>query len=62
MDLYGDELLTTREAAEILKTSVCNLKRMIYEQKIRATKVGCQWRVKKSEITSYLEINTPRFR
>ncbi len=62
MELYGDELLTTREAAGILKTSVCNLKRMIYERKIRAVKVGWQWRIRKSEISTFLEINSPKER
>lgn len=62
MDLYGDELLTLRETAAILKTSIRNLKRMIYQGKILATKVGVQWRVRKSEISSYLEMNSRHFR
>lgn len=60
MDFYGDELLTVREAAKVLNTSVPNLKRMIYAQKILACKVGWQWRIRKSEINTYIEINTPR--
>lgn len=62
MDFFGDELLTLREAALVMKTSIRNMKRLIYHKKLLATKVGCQWRVKKSEISSYLEINAPRFR
>jgi excisionase family DNA binding protein len=60
MDLYGDEILTLREAASLLKTSVSNLKKMIYAGKIIASKVGWQWRVKRSEIATFLDINTPK--
>jgi len=60
MDLYGDELLTTREAARILKTSVWNVKRMIYNDKIQAAKMGWQWRIQKAEIASFLKINPPK--
>ena len=60
MDLYGDEILTLREAASLLKTSIPNLKRMIYAGKIRASKLASRWRLRKSEIASYLEINSVR--
>jgi excisionase family DNA binding protein len=57
MDLYGDELLTTEEAAQILKTSVWNVKKMIYRGKLIASKMGWQWRIKKSEISTFMEIH-----
>jgi len=58
MDPFEDELFKLREAAEFLKTSVPNMKRMIYAGKITASKVGCQWRIRKSELISYLEVNS----
>jgi len=54
---FHDELLKAREAATVLKTSVANVKRMIYAGKLIACKVGSQWRIRKSELTTYLEIN-----
>lgn len=62
MDFDGDELFNLHEAAAILKTSIRNLKRLIYHRKILATKVGTQWRIRKSEISSYLEVNSRYFR
>lgn len=59
LDLYGDEILTVREAAALLKCSVPNIKRMIYARKLIASKLGKNWRIKKSEISSYLDINAP---
>ena len=52
------ELLRIREAAAILKVSASNVKRMIRAGKLLASKVGKQWRIPKSEVVTYLEINS----
>ncbi len=50
-----DEVLTTKEAMEYLKTTKVTLLKMIKEGKIRANKVGRGYRILKSEIDTYLK-------
>jgi excisionase family DNA binding protein len=55
------ELLRLKEVASILKVSESNVKRMIRAGKLLASKVGKQWRIPKSEVVTYLEINQSSF-
>jgi len=55
------ELLRLKEAASILRVSDSNVKRMIRAGKLLASKVGKQWRIPKSEVITYLEINQSTF-
>ncbi len=57
MDIFEDKLFKIGEIAEMLNTSTSNVRRLIRDQKLQALRVGSQWRVRKSEIFTYLEIN-----
>ncbi len=50
----NDEVFTTKEAMEYLKTTKVTLLKMIKEGKIKANKVGRGYRILKSEIDNYL--------
>ena len=45
-----DEILTVREVAEYLKLSRTTIWRWCNEGKLQAFKVGCGWRIHRSEI------------
>jgi excisionase family DNA binding protein len=52
-----EEKLTTRQAAELLKTSESTVRGYCREDKIKYEKIGSQYRIKRSEITKYLNRN-----
>ncbi|NQT47749.1 MAG: helix-turn-helix domain-containing protein [Chloroflexi bacterium] len=45
-----DEILTVREVAEYLKLSRTTIWRWCNEGKLQAFKVGCGWRIHRSEV------------
>lgn len=47
-----DDLLTSKEAAKILKVSKRTLYRYIKSGKLKAAKIG-QWRIKKSDLDKF---------
>lgn len=49
-----DELLTTKEVAEILKCSEETAKRRLRRGEIAGLKTGNEWRVWRSAVTEYL--------
>ena len=51
----GLRLLTLPEAAELLHVSTRTLQRMIRRKDLPAFKVGGQWRVRESQLTSWIE-------
>jgi len=54
-----DELLTIAQTASYLQVSDKTVRRMIYDNKLAASKVGERvWRVKESDIVKYLRANT----
>ena len=48
-------LLTLPEAAELLHVSTRTLQRMIRRNELPAFKVGGQWRVRESQLTSWIQ-------
>ena len=46
---------TLEEVAEILKVSVQTVRKLIAEKKLRAFRVGGQWRVRKEDLDAYIE-------
>jgi excisionase family DNA binding protein len=46
---------TLEEVAEILKVSVQTIRKLIAEKKLRAFRVGGQWRVRKEDLDKYIE-------
>lgn len=54
-----DELYTVSEAANYLKLSIKTIYKLISTGKLLASKVGDRtWRIKKSDIETYLQANT----
>jgi excisionase family DNA binding protein len=49
------ELLTAREAGDMLKVSDQTIRTMIKNGKIRGFKVGRSWRIKREEIDKLLQ-------
>ncbi|MCL1882547.1 MAG: helix-turn-helix domain-containing protein [Defluviitaleaceae bacterium] len=49
-----DEILTIHEAAKYLKISGKTIRRLISNKLLVASKVGNTWRIRKSDIDSYL--------
>jgi len=54
-DLDPLQLLTTRQAAELLQVSQRTVNRMIQDKKLPAFKVGGQWRVRESQLSKWLQ-------
>ncbi len=52
-----DELMTLEEVATYLRLSKDTLYRMAQTGKIPASKVGTQWRFRRSEVDAWLEQN-----
>jgi excisionase family DNA binding protein len=52
-----EEKLTTRQAAELLKTKENTVRDYCKKDKIKYEKIGNQYRIKRSEITKYLNRN-----
>ncbi len=53
-----EKLLTVAEVAEYLQVSTKTISRFIKAKKIRAFKIGKDWRFKMSDIEEYLENNS----
>ena len=54
-DLQPFRLLTIAEAAELLQVSTRTLKRLIHTKELPAKKVGHQWRINESQLTSWIQ-------
>jgi excisionase family DNA binding protein len=54
-DLDPLQLLTTRQAAELLQVSKRTVARLISRKELPALKVGGQWRVRSSQIAKWIE-------
>jgi excisionase family DNA binding protein len=52
-----EEKLTTKQAAELLKTTENTVRGYCRQDKIKYEKIGSQYRIKRSEITKYLTRN-----
>lgn len=46
---------TTEEIAEILKMDAETIRRFIRESKIKAHKIGSEWRIKESDLMEFIE-------
>jgi excisionase family DNA binding protein len=51
------EFYTVKELAQILKISTRTVIKLIEEKKIRASKVGREWRVQREYLDEYLKKN-----
>jgi excisionase family DNA binding protein len=54
-EMKEDVVLTTDEAIRYLKVSKPTLLRLIHQGKIKATKVGRNWRILRSELYRFLK-------
>ena len=52
-----NDILTIEEAAELLKISTKTVYILVRGNKLRASKVGRMWRIKKADIDDYLSQN-----
>jgi excisionase family DNA binding protein len=50
-----DEIMTVTEVAEYLKISEVTTYKLVQEGKLPAFKIGRHWRLKKSDLTEYIE-------
>jgi len=51
------ELLTVKESAELLKTSLVQVRKMIQNGELAAVKVGREYRIPLASIREYIESN-----
>jgi excisionase family DNA binding protein len=51
-----EEYLTTKEIASLLKVNVLTVRRWILARKLQATSLGKEYRIKKSDLDSFLEV------
>ena len=51
-----DEVLTVKEAAALLKTSLQQIRRMIQSGELPAVKVGREWRIPRESISDLLDL------
>jgi excisionase family DNA binding protein len=54
----NEKVMTVDEAADYLNVSVKTIRRYIYANKLKATKVGGQWRITETQIKEYLNEST----
>jgi excisionase family DNA binding protein len=47
-------LYTLQEVAEILKVSTKSIYRYVESQKLKASKVGGQWRIKEKDLNNFI--------
>jgi excisionase family DNA binding protein len=59
-NIISDEVYRTSEVARILKVSRVTLSRAIQSGKLKAFRVGGQWRVLGSEVVRYIQTETAR--
>ena len=57
-NINGDEIYRTSEVARILKVSRVTLSRAIQSGKLKAFRVGGQWRLLGSEVVRYIQTET----
>ena len=50
-----DEIMTITEVAEYLKISEVTTYKLVQEGKMPAFKIGRHWRIKKSDLTEFIE-------
>ena len=50
-----DEIMTVSEVAEYLKISEVTTYKLVQEGRLPAFKIGRHWRLKKSDLTEYIE-------
>jgi len=55
--LDKDVVLTTQEVMRYLKVSKPTFLKYVHLKKIKATKIGNSWRVHKSELYRFLDVN-----
>lgn len=60
--LFMDKLYTLQEVAEILKLSTKSIYRYIESQKLKASKVGGQWRISKKDLSLFIERTKNNFK
>lgn len=48
------EFYTVKEVAKILKIDVETVRRHIYRKKIKAYKIGSDWRIKSTDLEKYI--------
>lgn len=53
--MADDEILTTAEVAARLKVTRQTVQRLIHDGKLVASRVGREWRVKRSELDAFLK-------
>ena len=57
MDTKELEVLTVKEAAEMLRTTCQQIRKMIANKELGAVKVGREWRIPTKSITAFFEEN-----
>jgi excisionase family DNA binding protein len=60
LSLMGEEILTTREVAELLKLHPKTVNKLAKSGRVPAYRIGRQWRFRKSEILKLLEKKNSR--
>jgi excisionase family DNA binding protein len=58
--MKNDEVLTLREAAELLKVSKRTLVRLSIDKKVPSFKVGSQWRYSRAVLEKKMGVSVPR--
>lgn len=58
MNIKFSDLLTVREASILLRVHIRTIQRLSLQGKIKAIKIGNQWRYKKSDIENYFSHGT----
>lgn len=53
----NDEILTVKETAALLKTSRQQVRKMVTNEELPAMKVGREWRILKTGIIEFFEMN-----
>lgn len=57
-DMKGIDLLTVREVSDLLRIHIRTVQRLSKGGKIRAIKIGSQWRYKRTDIEQYYSLGT----
>ena len=57
MGVTSDLVLTVEEAAELLKTSKQQIRKMIHDEVLPAVKVGREWRISSTVMKDFVETN-----
>lgn len=50
-----DEMITSKEVSELLKTPIAYIRKMIREQKLIAYKIGRDYKIKIKDLVKFLE-------